>query len=257
MILDKIIDTKKTELKQLKTGTPLAQVREAALVMAPTRDFKAALGGRQCAIIAEIKRRSPSKGLLRGDVDAAIMAEVYEQNGAAAVSVLTDRAFFGGDIQDLYDVRKKVAIPILRKDFIIDAYQIYEARAAGADAVLLIAGVLDEGQLAEFIGLAKSLGMAALVEIHSREELDKVLSSRAEIIGINNRDLRTFKTDLKVSLDMAALIPAGRLAVSESGIGGREDIQTLTNAGIHAFLIGEMLMTAPDAGMKLKELMGL
>jgi indole-3-glycerol phosphate synthase len=257
MILDKIIETKKVELEQLTTEVPLARVREAASAMMSTRDFKAALSSRQCAIIAEIKRRSPSKGLLRGDLNAVTMAELYERNGAAAVSVLTDKTFFGGDIQDLTDVRKKIAIPILRKDFVIDAYQIYEARAAGADAVLLIAAVLKDGRLAEFIELAESLRIAALVEIHSREELDRALSARAEIIGINNRDLKTFKTDLKVSLDMAPLIPEKCLAVSESGISGRKDIQELMNAGIHAFLVGELLMTAPDAGMRLKELMGL
>jgi len=256
MILDEIIKVKKGEVERLKARKSLAFAREAVSAAKPARDFKAALQGKACSIIAEIKRRSPSKGFLRGDVVAVQLAEIYEKNGASAVSVLTDRNFFGGCIEDLEDVSRKVAIPVLRKDFIIDPYQIYEARAAGADAVLLIAAVLDDHQLADYMALARSLTMASLVEVHTRSELERALEAGAEIVGINNRDLQTFKTDIDVSLKMAALVPDDRVVVSESGIHGRSDIDRLMGAGIHAFLVGETLVTAPDAEMKLRELTG-
>ncbi len=256
MILDDIISAKKEEVGRLKARKPEACIREAASVVKPARDFKSALQGTTCAIIAEIKRRSPSKGFLRGDMDAVCMAEIYGKNGAAAISVLTDGPFFSGRIEDLEDVSRRVAIPVLRKDFIIDPYQFYEARVAGADAVLLIAAVLDDHQLTDYMALAHSLTMSSLVEVHTRPELERALEAGAEIVGINNRDLQTFKTDIGVSLEMAALVPGDRVIVSESGIHGRGDIEKLMRAGIHAFLVGEVLVTAPDAGMKLKELTG-
>jgi indole-3-glycerol phosphate synthase len=256
MMLDEIIRAKKEEVVHLKAQKPLACIRESVPAATPARDFKSALQGKACSIIAEIKRRSPSKGFLRGDMDAVHMAEIYEKNGAAAISVLTDRPFFSGRIEDLEEVSRRVAIPVLRKDFIVDPYQIYEARAAGADAILLIAAVLDDDQLADYSALARSLTMASLVEVHTRPELERALEAGAEIVGINNRDLQTFKTDIDVSLKMAALVPEGRVVVSESGIHGRSDIEKLMGAGIHAFLVGEVLVTAPDAGIKLKELAG-
>jgi len=255
-MLNKIVGAKRVEVEQLKERTSLACVQEVASEMVPARDFKTALNSRKCAIIAEIKRRSPSKGFLREDLNSVTIAELYERNGAAAISVLTDKEFFGGHLNDLSAVSRSATIPVLRKDFIIDPYQIYEARAAGADAILLIVGVLEDRQLAEYIELAKSLGMYALVEIHSLQELRKAVFAGAEIVGINNRDLKTFKTDLNISLDLVACIPEDCLVVSESGIHSRKDIEVLMDAGIHVFLIGEALMTAPDAGMKLKELIG-
>ena len=256
-MLNKIVGAKRVEIEQLKGKTSLACVQKVASEMAPARDFKAALQSRECAIIAEIKRRSPSKGFLREDLNSVNVAELYEKHGAAAISVLTDQEFFGGHLKDLYAVSQSTTIPVLRKDFIIDPYQIYEARTAGADAILLIVSVLEDRQLAEYIELAKSLGMSSLVEIHSFQELKKALFTGAEIVGINNRDLKTFKTDLNISLGLAACIPGDCLAVSESGIHSRNDIKMLMDAGIHVFLIGEALMTASDAGMKLKELIGL
>jgi indole-3-glycerol phosphate synthase len=223
--------------------------------MPPARDFKAALDA-GCAIIAEVKRRSPSRGLLRADFAPVRIALEYESHGAAAVSVLTDATFFGGSDADLTAVKDAVTLPVLRKEFIIDPYQIYETRAIGADALLLIAAILTEGQLRGYRELAESLGMSALVEIHNREELARALSCGARIIGINNRDLKTFVTDIRTSVELAPLIPKDRIAISESGIRTRGEIETLLKAGIRAFLIGEMLIASLEIGPKLKELLG-
>jgi indole-3-glycerol phosphate synthase len=255
MMLDRIIAAKKDEVRRAKGGSSPDRLERAALAGPPARDFKAALTGRDCAIIAEVKRRSPSRGVLREGIDPVRVAAVYEQNGAAAVSVLTDGPFFGGGSEDLSAVRRSAGIPVLRKDFIIDPCQIYEARAAAADSLLLIAGILERKQLQEYIRLSKSLGMTPLVEVHGPEDLDKALGAGAEIIGINNRDLKTFRTDLKITLAVAALIPADRVVVSESGISTGEHIRMLMDAGVRAFLIGEALMTAPDIGEKLRELL--
>jgi len=208
-----------------------------------------------CSIIAEVKRRSPSKGRIRGDFDPLKIAALYQENGAVAVSVLTDEEFFGGHRTYLSAIREVVDIPLLRKDFIIDPYQIYETRALGGDALLLIASLL-EGQLEEYIHLAQKVGLATLVEVHTREELEKALAADAEIIGINNRDLKTFSTDLRITLELAPSIPEDRIVVSESGINTREDIETLMQAGVHSFLVGEALMRAEDIGRKLRELLG-
>ncbi len=255
MILDRIIADKKAEVERSRRGTPRTRIEEAALAAPPARDFRAALTGRDCAIIAEVKRRSPSRGVLREGIDPVRTAAVYERRGAAAVSVLTDGPFFGGSIEDLRAVGRSAGIPVLRKDFIIDPFQIYEARAAGADSLLLIAGILDRERLRDYLGLSKSLGMTPLVEVHEQEDLDKAIDAGAEIIGINNRDLRTFRTDTGKTLEMAARIPGDRIVVSESGIAARDDIRRLMDAGVHAFLIGEALMAAPDAGKKLRELL--
>ncbi len=196
MILDTIVETKRREVAARKAATPLAGLEKMIAAMPPARDFKAALvAGAGCAIIAEVKRRSPSRGLLRADFDPVRIAREYERHGAAAISVLTDETFFGGSDADLAAVKSAVSLPVLRKEFIIDPYQICETRAIGADAILLIAAILTEGQLREYRELAASLGMAALVEVHDREELEKALAAGAEIIGINNRDLKTFVTD--------------------------------------------------------------
>ncbi len=255
-ILEKIVTVKREEVAGRKQTRPLPDLAAAIRTKPPARDFRRALQGSACAIIAEIKRRSPSRGLLREDFDPIRIAAVYEQNGAAAISVLTDETFFGGSNADLSVVGSAVTLPVLRKDFIIDPYQVYETRAIGADALLLIAAILTERQLREYRDLAASLGMAALVEVHTRGELEKALAAGAEVIGINNRDLKTFQTDLQTTLALAPLIPADRIAVSESGIRNRQDIETLTKAGIRAFLIGETLIAAPEIGPKLLELLG-
>jgi indole-3-glycerol phosphate synthase len=194
--------------------------------------------------------------LLRADFDPVRIAREYEHHGAAAISVLTDTTFFGGSDADLTAVKKVVALPLLRKEFIIDPYQVYETRAIGADALLLIAAILTEEQLREYRELAASLGLAALVEVHDNTELEKAVAAGAEIIGINNLDLKTFRTDLQTTLALASRVPADRIAVSESGIRNRQDIKTLEKAGIRAFLIGEALIEAPEIGPKLLELLG-
>ena len=255
MILDRIIAAKKEEVELTRRRMPLARIEQAAWSAPPARDFRAALAGRDCAIIAEVKRRSPSRGVLQEGIDPVQVAAVYEHNGAAAVSVLTDGPFFGGSIEDLRAVGRSVGIPVLRKDFIIDPFQIYEARAAGADSLLLIAGILEQERLQDFLGISKSLGMTPLVEIHGREDLAKAHDAGAEIIGINNRDLRTFRTDTAKTLEMVVRIPEDRIVVSESGIATRDDIRGLMGVGVHAFLVGEALMAAPDAGKKLRELL--
>lgn len=255
MILDDILQKKQAEVALRKRNKPLQVLEEQLAGMPATRDFAAALR-RPNAVIAEIKRRSPSRGALREELDAAGVASLYERNGAAAVSVLTDETFFGGNDADLAAVKNSVKLPILRKEFIIDAYQITESRAIGADAVLLIAALLDEAQLCDYRQRAESLGLAALVEVHDRGELDRAVASGARIIGVNNRNLKTFQTELRVSLDLGPLIPRTAIPVSESGIETRSDIEWLMQAGFHAFLIGGALVSSPDIGGKLRELAG-
>ena len=257
MILDEIVETKRREVAQRKETIPLRALEKMIAGRPPARDFKAALDADAgCAIIAEVKRRSPSRGLLREDFDPVRIALEYESHGAAAGSVLTDETFFGGSDADLSVVGSAVTLPVFRKEFVIDPYQVYETRAIGADALLLIAAILTEGQLREYRELADSLGLAALVEVHDREELEKTLAAGAEIVGINNRDLKTFVTDIRTSMELASLIPKDRIAISESGIRTRGEIETLLKAGIRAFLIGETLIAAPEIGPKLKELLG-
>jgi len=256
MILDKIIATKKKEVALLKSVRPVPELELMARDLPPARDFKGALTGRDCSIIAEIKRRSPSKGRLRKDFDPEEIARTYEAGGAAAISILTDRNYFEGDGAYLAVVKKVAGIPILRKDFIIDPCQVYETKILGGDALLLIAGLFDEKELREFINLSHSLGLSALVEVHTGDEAARAVAAGAGIIGINNRDLKTFRIDLRTSIELAALIPSGRIVVSESGIEKRDDIERLIEAGIRSFLVGEALMRAGDMGEKLRELMG-
>jgi len=256
MILDRIVEAKRKEVASMKELRPLSRLEEALRNLSLPRDFRRAISNLPCAIIAEVKRHSPSKGRIREDFNPFKIATIYQENGAAAVSVLTDDEFFEGRRTYLSDIREIVDLPLLRKDFIIDPYQIYETRVLGGDALLLIASLLEEEQLREFIRLTKALSLSPLVEVHTREELDKALAAGAEIIGINNRDLRTFSTDLGISLDLIPFIPGNRIVVSESGINTRDDIETLMKAGIHSFLIGEALMRAEDIGGKLRELLG-
>jgi len=256
VILEEIVEAKKGELADLKGIRPLVKLKEALRDTPCPRNFREAISSSDCSIIAEVKRRSPSKGTIREDFDPVKIAAIYEESGAAAVSVLTERKFFGGDSSYLLGIKKIVGLPLLRKDFIIDPYHIYETRAIGGDALLLIASILKEGQLRDFIHLAESLGLSPLTEVHTREELDKALSAGADIIGINNRDLKNFSTDLKTSMELASSIPGDKIVVSESGIHTRGDIEILMKAGIHCFLIGETLMRAGDMGAKLGELLG-
>ncbi len=255
MILDDIVAVKRREVTEGKTTTPLAALEAAIGGMPPTRDFRRALAGGDVAIIAEVKRRSPSRGVIREDFDPVRIAGEYKKNGAAAVSVLTDATFFGGSNGDLAAVKEAISLPVLRKEFIIDPWQIYEARAIGADALLLIAAILDKSELREYRELAALLGLASLVEVHGRRELEAALAAGAEIIGINNRDLRTFVTDIATSLALAPLVPAGKIVVAESGIRSRQEIETLMQAGVRAFLIGETLVAAPDIGAALRGLL--
>lgn len=256
LILDDIINAKRREVAERKKRTPRSILERTVQGYPPARDFRRALEGGPCAVIAEVKRRSPSRGMIHEGMNAALTAAEYESHGAAAVSVLTDGAFFGGSDADLAAVKEAVALPVLRKEFIVDPWQILETRAMGADALLLIAAVLSEGQLREYGDLAASLGMASLVEIHDRRELEMALGADARIIGINNRDLRTFATDVGTSLALAPLVPGDRTIVSESGIDSRAQIETLMRAGVRAFLIGEALVAAADRGAKMRELLG-
>jgi len=255
MILDQIIETKKEEVAKLKSETSVARLCSAITELPPCRDFRAAASGRPCAIIAEVKCASPSRGRLVEHFDPLSIAGIYEQSGAAAISVLTDEKYFCGHKTYLTEIKNKVRIPILRKDFIIDPLQLYETRAIGADAVLLIVRVLGQ-TLSEYILLAKELGLSPLTEVHSSDELDMALAAGAEIIGINNRNLDTFATDIKTSRDLKGRIPAGLAVVAESAIKDRADIEYLMEAGIHAFLIGEGLVTAANIGKKLQAFMG-
>ncbi len=256
MILDKIVAAKKEEVAHLKYSEPISELKKIICDIPPARDFRKALSDDECSIIAEVKRSSPSRGRLRADFDPLTIALTYEQNRAAAISVLTDRKFFEGDKAYLSAIKKIVGLPLLRKDFIIDSYQIWETRVLGGDAVLLIVRLLRDEQLTEYIRIAAQLGLDSLVEVHNREELERAIAVGADIIGINNRNLETFSTDLMTSVDLASDIPEGRIIISESGVNTREDIDILMKAGIRCFLIGETLMRADDIGRKLKELLG-
>jgi indole-3-glycerol phosphate synthase len=256
MILERIVETKRAELASLKAAEPLSYLEECVRGLPTPRDFKKAICGAPCSIIAEVKKRSPSKGRMREGFDPVKIAMIYQKNGASAISVLTDTAFFEGHRTHLSGIRSVVELPLLRKDFVIDPYQIFEARVLGADAILLIARLLEQPRLEEYIGLAEALGLFPLVEVHTRTELEMAMGAGAEIIGINNRDLNTFSTDLKTTLDLVPVVRGDHIVVRESGIKTREDIETLMAAGIHAFLVGETLMRADDMGAKLKELLG-
>ncbi|MDD4240867.1 MAG: indole-3-glycerol phosphate synthase TrpC [Smithellaceae bacterium] len=255
MILDKIIETKKEEVAVLKKTTTVERLRDEIAGRPPCRDFRGAVGGRRCAVIAEVKCASPSRGRLVEHFDPLALATIYAQNGAAAISVLTDEKYFLGHKDHLAQIRRAVHIPVLRKDFIIDPLQIYETRAIGADAVLLIVRVLGP-MLSAFIDLTRTLGLSPLVEAHTEEDLRLALGAGAEIIGINNRNLDTFVTDITTSRDLKKSIPEDKTVVAESAIKDRADVDYLMNEGIKAFLIGEGLVTAPDIGCKLRSFLG-
>ncbi|MCJ7550139.1 MAG: indole-3-glycerol phosphate synthase TrpC [Anaerolineae bacterium] len=253
-ILDEIVTYKRIDLADQKKQQPLERVSALARSVAPARDFTAALRAPGISLIAEIKRASPSSGELARDLQPADLARTYVDNGAAACSVLTDTRFFQGQLADLESVRQAVSAPVLRKDFIIDPYQLYEARAAGADAVLLIVAILDDEALCGLQALAHDLGMAALVEVHSRQELDRALATDPRIIGVNNRNLHTFEVDLKTTESLRPYVPADVVLVTESGIHTPDDVARLRRIGVDAMLVGTALVTAADTAAAVRQL---
>ncbi len=257
-ILNKIVAVKHDEIAQAQRLRPLALVRADAESRVLTRDFEGALRHRiaqgQAAVIAEIKKASPSRGVLRDPFFPADIAQSYAEHGAACLSVLTDRSFFQGSPDYLKQARASCDLPVLRKDFMVDPYQVYEARAMGADCILLIVACLEDGLMAELEAIAHALGMAVLVEVHDADELDRALKLKTRLVGINNRNLRTFEVNLDTTLSQLARVPADRLLVTESGILAREDVTRMREAGVHAFLVGEAFMRAPVPGEALSGL---
>lgn len=259
-ILDQIVAVKRTELAQALERRSLASVREDAESRVLTRDFEAALRlrieARRNAVIAEIKKASPSKGVIRADFEPADIAQSYAEHGAACLSVLTDRQFFQGAVDYLKQARASCPLPVLRKDFLIDPYQVYESRVMGADAILLIAACLDDAQLRDMEAVAQGLYMAVLVEVHDAAELERALRLRTPLVGINNRDLRTFAVSLDTTLALKASVPDDRLLITESGITSRADVQRMNAAGVHGFLVGEAFMRAAEPGVAMAQCMG-
>ncbi len=263
-ILDRIIETKQEEVARRQVECPLADVQAAARDASPPRDFYTALAGtapKAIHVIAEIKKKSPSAGLIRPDFDPVAIARTYHAHGASALSVLTDEPYFDGRLAYIRHVREAVPLPVLRKDFMIDSYQTHEARAADADAILLIGEVLDGGRIRDMAGLAYELGMTTLIEVHEEESLHKVLAAvpftgnRRVLLGINNRNLKIQQTDLATTERLARMVPPGTIMVSESGIKTPADVRRLTAAGARALLVGETLMRAQDIGAALDELL--
>lgn len=259
-ILDKIVAVKHQEVVAAKRRKPLDVVRADAESRVLTRDFVGALRAKiaegKPAVIAEVKKASPSKGVIREDFIPADIAQSYAEHGAACLSVLTDVPFFQGQVDYLKQARASCQLPVLRKDFMVDPYQIYESRAMGADCILLIAACLDDAQMKDFEAIARSLDMAVLVEVHDAAELDRALLLKTPLVGINNRNLKTFEVSLDTTLVLRARVPADRLLVTESGIHTREDVLRLGAAGVNAFLVGEAFMRAPEPGEALAALFG-
>ena len=263
-ILDKIVAVKREEIATAVRSKPLAAMRADAQTRVLTRDFTGALRSKiaagQSAVIAEIKKASPSKGVLRDDFIPADIAQAYAEGdgktSAACLSVLTDRQFFQGEPDFLKQARASCDLPVLRKDFMVDPYQIYESRVMGADCILLIAACLDDARMAELEAIARSLDMAVLVEVHDGAELQRALKLRTPLIGINNRNLRSFEVSLETTLALRKEVPADRLLVTESGIGTPDDVKRMRDAGVDAFLVGEAFMRASDPGRALAELFG-
>ncbi|QNK70980.1 indole-3-glycerol phosphate synthase TrpC [Variovorax sp. PAMC26660] len=261
-ILDKIVAVKRQEIAAAQKRAPLEAIRFDAESRVLTRDFEAALRAKiaagHAAVIAEVKKASPSKGVLREDFIPADIAQSYAEGdgkiSAACLSVLTDKQFFQGSVDYLKQARASCDLPVLRKDFIVDAYQVYESRAMGADAVLLIAACLDDAQMKDYEAIARGLSMAVLVEVHDAAELDRALKLKTALIGINNRNLRNFEVSIQATIDLLPKLPADRLAVTESGIATREDVATLRAAGVNAFLVGEAFMRAKEPGEALAAL---
>ncbi len=259
-ILNKIVEVKREEIAAARKKVSLEAMRADAESRVLTRDFEGALRARVAAggaaVIAEVKKASPSKGVLREDFIPADIAQSYADHGAACLSVLTDRQFFQGRPDYLKQARASCDLPVLRKDFMVDPYQVYEARAMGADCILLIAACLNDAQMADLEAIARGLDMAVLVEVHDGAELDRALKLTTPLVGINNRNLRTFEVSLATTLDLLPRVPADRLLITESGILGSGDVKTMRDAGVHAFLVGEAFMRAPDPGEALATLFG-
>jgi len=259
-ILDRIVAVKREEIAAARRLRDAASLRRDAEAQPPARDFAGALRARvaagEAAVIAEVKKASPSKGVLRERFEPAEIAASYQRHGAACLSVLTDQQFFQGAPDFLRAARGACALPVLRKDFIVDAWQLAESRAMGADAILLIAACLDDAQLADLEAEAHAFGMSVLVEVHDAAELDRALRLATPLVGINNRDLRTFEVRLETTLGLLGRVPPDRILVTESGILGRADVARMRAAGVHAFLVGEAFMRAPDPGRALAALFG-
>ena len=258
MILDQIVTDNLRELEARKRSFPLEELKRVALEQPPPLDFASALRGDRIQLIAEVKKASPSRGIIRPDFNPVEIAKTYANNGASAISVLTESKYFQGSLNHLRDVRNALEnkrLPLLRKDFLSDPYQIYESRAYGADSLLLIVAILGPGKLKELLELSHQLNMSCLAEIHNEVELEIALGSGARIIGINNRDLNTFTVDLTTTERLRPLIPQDRIVVSESGIKSRSDMETLMKWGVDAVLIGESLMSAPNIATRMKELL--
>ena len=254
-ILNKILATKRDEVAASKAKVDLEEVKKLAQNQSRARDFVAAICNKisagKAAVIAEIKKASPSKGVIRADFKPAEIAKSYEQGGAACLSVLTDVEYFQGSAEYLKQARAACSLPVLRKDFMIDAYQVYEARAMGADCILLIAAAIDLAKMRELESIAHALGMAVLVEVHNGEELDLALQLETPLLGINNRNLRTFDVTLQTTLDLLARIPAGKIVVTESGIFTADDVKLMRDNNVHTFLVGEAFMRQADPGAEL------
>lgn len=256
-LLSKIRLLKQEEIKSRKAEIPLQELKAQIKDLPPTLDFQKTLGGSGVALIAEVKKASPSAGVIRPDFNPTDIARAYQEGGAAAISVLTEKSNFGGELRHLKSVKEAVTIPVLRKDFILDEYQIYESRAGGADAILLISELLGKDEIAIFIELGHALGLSCLVESHSLKELEKVISAGAKMVGINNRDLKTLQINLETSLQLLPLIPNDRIKVSESGIKNSSQVKILKEAGVDAILVGETLLRSDDIVETIQNLLGL
>jgi len=252
--LQRILEVKRVEVAAAKAFLPQATVETRARTAAPPRDFVGALRKRSPAVIAEIKRASPSRGLLRADFDPAAIAKSYEKGGAACMSVLTDKEFFQGSAEHLQAARAACSLPTLRKDFVVDPYQVFESRALGADCILLIAACLSKKEMLDLEAIALGLGMAVLVEVHDGTELDAALELKTQLIGINNRNLKNFDTRLETTLDLLPRVPAERMVITESGIVSVNDVARLRARGVNAFLVGEAFMRQEDPGAALRAL---
>jgi indole-3-glycerol phosphate synthase len=255
LVLVKIVAAKKREVAEKQRSLPLANLKARLSSNNAPRDFATAIKGNNIKLVAEVKKASPSRGVLVREFDPVALASTFESGGAAAISVLTETAYFQGNLKYLEQIREKVGLPLLRKDFIFDEYQVYESAACGADALLLIASILSPDQLRGLLEVSHDLGLSCLVEVHDEKELDEALNSGAAIIGINNRDLNTFKTDIETTRRLRPLVPDGKIVVSESGIVRREDVKKLREWRVDAVLVGEALVTAPDIPARIKELM--
>ncbi|HEX74442.1 MAG TPA: indole-3-glycerol phosphate synthase TrpC [Dehalococcoidia bacterium] len=253
-MLNKIIAQKKEEVEQRKRSMPLSALQESIAQRKASLDFAFTLDGNHTRLIAEVKRSSPSRGVLCPDFNPVKLAKSYAQGGAAAISVLTEANYFEGSLDYLAAIRDEVPLPLLRKDFVFDPYQVYESKAYGTDALLLIVAILSQEQLVELLSLSRSLGLSCLVEVHTEDEVERALLSQAKIIGINNRDLNTFTIDINTTHRLRPLIPQQQIVVSESGISSRSDVEKLKGWGVNAVLVGEALVTASDIQTKVREL---